>query len=92
VAKYDLDLAVEQVAETIRRHLIEVLPDGVAPVIGLTEPLVLNLARHIVMLRMEYGKLDEPEDPHEYEPDEEHAGCAVCGHGVCHYLHVESET
>ena len=86
---FNLELAVAQVADTIRRHLLDVMPPGVPPVEGLTEPLIMNLARHVVMLRCEYGRSANSREPHEYVPDEDHGGCTICGEGVCHHLHVE---
>lgn len=48
-------MAVEQVAATIRRHLLEVPPDD-RPVIGLSEGKVLNLARTLVQCLDVYGR------------------------------------
>jgi hypothetical protein len=52
--EFDEQLAVTQIAATIRRHLVTVPPVG-PPVEGLTDALVLNLARHLVTARDVYG-------------------------------------
>lgn len=46
---------MKQISEAIRRHLVEVPPTD-EPVTGLTDELVLNLARHIVLCLPVYGR------------------------------------
>jgi hypothetical protein len=46
--EFDEQLAVTQIAATIRRHLVTVPPVG-------PDDLVLNLARHLVTARDVYG-------------------------------------
>lgn len=52
----DLQMAVQEIAEVIKRQLVLVPPMGQQPVQGLTEGLVLNLARTLAGCLEGFGR------------------------------------